>query len=70
MQIRGRAQYKYQKARAEAILWLGRAYRDWLAGTDRDVEMAFDYFEQAAGREGLNPEALYELGLACLNSEG
>ena len=59
-----------QKARAEALLWLGRAYRDGLAGTDKDLEIAFDYFEGAAGREGLNPEAQYELGRAYLNGEG
>ena len=59
-----------QKARGEAMLWLGRAYRDGLAGTGKDIGMAFDYFEQAAGREGLNPEAQYELGRAYLNGEG
>ncbi|WP_422461350.1 tetratricopeptide repeat protein [Endozoicomonas sp. ALB115] len=59
-----------QKARAEAMLWLGRAYRDGLAGTAKDIGMAFDYFQQAAGREGLNPEAQYELGRAYLNGEG
>ena len=52
------------------MLWLGRAYRDGLAGTDKDLEIAFDYFEGAAGREGLNPEAQYELGRAYLNGEG
>ncbi|USE34545.1 tetratricopeptide repeat protein [Endozoicomonas sp. SCSIO W0465] len=59
-----------QQARAEAMLWLGRAYRDGLAGTGKDIGMAFDYFQRAAGREGLNPEAQYELGRAYLNGEG
>ncbi|MBO9480984.1 SEL1-like repeat protein [Salinisphaera sp. G21_0] len=59
-----------QQARAEAMLWLGRAYRDGLAGTAKDIGTAFDYFQQAAGREGLNSEAQYELGRAYLNGEG
>ncbi|MFK0570551.1 tetratricopeptide repeat protein [Endozoicomonas sp.] len=59
-----------QGARSEAWLWLGRAYRDGLAGTGKDSSMAFEYFEQAAGREGLNPEAQYELGRAYLKGEG
>nr|WP_306800278.1 hypothetical protein [Endozoicomonas sp. YOMI1] len=52
------------------MLWLGRAYRDGLAGTGKDIGMAFEYFQQAAGREGLNPEAQYELGRAYLKGEG
>ena len=59
-----------RQTRAEAMLWLGRAYRDGLAGTGKDSAMAFDYFQRAAGREGLNPEAQYELGRAYLNGEG
>ncbi len=59
-----------RQARAEAMLWLGRAYRDGLAGTGKDIGMAFEYFQQAAGREGLNPEAQYELGRAYLKGEG
>ncbi|WP_257283873.1 tetratricopeptide repeat protein [Endozoicomonas sp. SESOKO1] len=59
-----------QPARAEAMLWLGRAYRDGLAGTGKDIAKAFDYFQQAAGREGLNSEAQYELGRDYLNGEG
>ncbi len=59
-----------RQARAEAWLWLGRAYRDGLAGTGKDAGMAFDFFKKAAGREGLNVEAQYELGRAYLNGEG
>ncbi len=59
-----------RQTRAEAWLWLGRAYRDGLAGTGKDAGMAFDFFEKAAGREGLNVEAQYELGRAYLNGEG
>lgn len=59
-----------QEARAQALLWLGRAYRDGLADTGKDISMAFAYFEQAAGREGLNAEAQYELGRAYLRGEG
>ncbi len=56
--------------RAEAWLWLGRAHRDGLGGTEKNAEAAFEYFERAAGRDGGNAEAQYELGRAYLNGEG
>ena len=56
--------------RARAQLWLGRVYRDGLGGTGKDLTQAFHYFEQAAGREGLNSEAQFELGRAYMNGEG
>lgn len=56
--------------KARALLWLGRAYRDGLAGTPKDTRRAFGYFEQAAGREGRNGEARFELGRAYMNGEG
>ena len=55
---------------AEAMLWLGRAYRDALDGTVRDLAKAFEYFEKAAGSEGKNNEAQYELGRAYFHGEG
>ncbi|WP_067520718.1 tetratricopeptide repeat protein [Endozoicomonas ascidiicola] len=59
-----------QATRAEAQLLIGRAYRDGLAGTGKNRDLAFTFFEQAAGRDGLNAEAQYELGRAYLNGEG
>ncbi|OED50672.1 hypothetical protein ACH42_00855 [Endozoicomonas sp. (ex Bugula neritina AB1)] len=55
---------------SQAKTWLGRAYRDALSGTDKDLKKSFSYFEQAAGKEGKNPEAQYELGKAYLNGMG
>ena len=59
-----------EQRRAEAWLWLGRAYQDGLGGTEKDAVAAFEYFERAAGREGGNAEAQFELGRAYLNGEG
>ena len=56
--------------RQKAQVWLGRAYRDGLAGIPKDVKKAFTYFEQAAGKDGKDPEAQYELGKAYLNGTG
>ena len=56
--------------RYKAQIWLGRAYRDALAGTEKDLKKSFNYFEQAAGKAGKDPEAQYELGKAYLNGAG
>ena len=56
--------------RLQARVWLGRAYRDGLAGTPKDLKKSFIYFEQAAGKEGRNAEAQFELGKAYLNGTG
>ncbi|UYM15596.1 tetratricopeptide repeat protein [Endozoicomonas euniceicola] len=53
-----------------AQLWLGRAYRDGLGGIGKDINKSFRYFEQAGGREGMNPEAQMELGRAYMKGEG
>ena len=55
---------------SKARLWLGRAYRDELAGTAKDLKKSFSYFEQAAGKNGKDPEAQYELGKAYLDGTG
>ncbi|MDP0563521.1 MAG: hypothetical protein QS721_14815 [Candidatus Endonucleobacter sp. (ex Gigantidas childressi)] len=54
----------------EAMLWLGRIYRDILDSSDRDTKKAFSYFKQAGGVEGKNKEAQYELGRAYFHGEG
>ncbi|MDP0587716.1 MAG: hypothetical protein QS748_00275 [Candidatus Endonucleobacter bathymodioli] len=54
----------------EAMLWLGRIYRDVLDESDRDAKKAFSYFKQAGGKEGKNYEAQYELGKAYFYGEG
>lgn len=59
-----------EEGSATAQLWLGRAYRDGLGGWEKDARKSFQYFEQSAGREGLNPEAQLELGKAYMNGEG
>ena len=56
--------------RSKAKTWLGRAYRDELAGIAKDLKKSFSYFEQAAGKNGKDPEAQYELGKAYLNGAG
>ena len=55
---------------AEAVLWLGRLYRDGLGGTTKDIGKAFGYFEQAASGKYGYPEAQFELGRAYFYGEG
>ena len=54
----------------QAMLWLGRAYRDGLAGVEKDLTKAFNYFKMAAGKDGNDIEAQYELGKAYFMGEG
>ena len=56
--------------RYKANIWLGRIYRDSLAGVAKDLKKSFEYFELAAGKQGKDPEAQYELGKAYLNGIG
>ena len=58
------------KGNQEAQIWLGRAYRDALAGVNKDSKLAFTYFEKAAGSDGKNPEAQYELATAYYAGDG
>ena len=53
-----------------ALVWLGRAYRDGLAGTVKDAQKAFHYFERAAGKDGGDPVARYELAQAYYQGTG
>ncbi len=53
-----------------ALLWLGRIYRDGLSGTPKDAKRAFSLFERAAGNEGKNSDAKYELARAYYYGEG
>ncbi|WP_160174011.1 tetratricopeptide repeat protein [Endozoicomonas montiporae] len=55
---------------SRAQLWLGRAYRDGLGGMEKDTRKSFQYFQEAGGREGMNPEAQLELGRAYMKGEG
>ncbi|MGB0359797.1 MAG: tetratricopeptide repeat protein [Endozoicomonas sp.] len=59
-----------QATRAEAQLLLGRIYRDGLVGMGKNKNLSFIFFEHAAGTNGLNTEAQYELGRAYMNGEG
>ena len=59
-----------ESGNARAMVWLGRAYRDGLAGVDKNPVRAFQYFETAAGRTGRDPEGQLELGSAYLNGTG
>lgn len=61
---------KNRSIRSQARLWLGRAYRDGLAGTAKDERRSFHYFELAAGKEGGDPEAQYELAQAYYQGVG
>ena len=54
----------------KAKVWLGRPYRDELAGTVKNLKKSFGYFEQAAGKQGKDPEAQYELGKAYFTGAG
>lgn len=56
--------------RNQALLWLGRAYRDGLGGTAKDVRRAFQYFELAAGKEGGDPVARFELAQSYYQGVG
>ena len=56
--------------RNQAQLWLGRAYRDGLAETSKDPRQAFHYFQQAAGKDGGDPVARYELAQAYYQGVG
>ena len=59
-----------ESGNTQARLWLGRAYRDGLGGMEKNTQKSFTCFEQAAGREGMNPEAQLELGKAYMRGIG
>ena len=59
-----------QEGEGAALLWLGRIYRDGIGGTPKDPKRAFGLFERAAGKEGKNIDAKYELASAYYNGEG
>lgn len=58
------------KGQAEAMLWLGKAYRDGLGGVSKDLQKSFTYLERAAGKEGKLPQAQYELGKSYYEGAG
>ncbi|MGI9277641.1 MAG: tetratricopeptide repeat protein [Endozoicomonas sp.] len=59
-----------ESGNARAMVWLGRVYREGLAGVEKSPVRAFQYFETAAGRTGRDPEGQLELGSAYLNGTG
>ncbi|WP_330926206.1 hypothetical protein [Candidatus Sororendozoicomonas aggregata] len=59
-----------KQGNGDALLWLGRIYRDGLGGTPKDPKRAFSCFERAAGNEGKNNAAKYELARAYYYGEG
>ena len=59
-----------QRIRAQSQLWLGRTYQQGFGDIEKDLERSFDYFTNAAGEDGLNAEAQYELGNAYFQGLG
>ena len=53
----------------EAMTALGRVYAEG-QGVTRDDSKAFEFFQQAAGREHQYPAAQYEMSRAYLNGKG
>ncbi|KEQ18005.1 tetratricopeptide repeat protein [Endozoicomonas numazuensis] len=58
------------KGNVQAELMLGKAYRDGLGGVAKDTGKGFELIELAAGRQGKNAEAQYELGKSYYKGVG
>ncbi|MGI9278636.1 MAG: tetratricopeptide repeat protein [Endozoicomonas sp.] len=58
------------KGDVQAELMLGKAYRDGLGGVAKDPKKGFELIELAAGRQGKNAEAQYELGKSYYKGAG